>query len=501
MEMKRILVVGVILLFIGVTIAPAIAQNTEKSQSTSIGNTIYVDDDNIEGPWDGTAEHPFQHIKDAIGIIVTGDTIFVFNGQYNEDLNLRYYEDLDFNLTGENKVSTIINGSVDFSFARIRFRIEGFSILGDVKLEAYEWTNDIIIEDNIFVHGGINVEHSYSNIIRNNTFYSKPILLNFAKNNIITNNTFFSGGILFGCFYGKDNWDSHTIEGNTIKGNPIRYYKNVSDVVIPQDTGQLILAGCSNIIVQNLDISNVESGIQVAYSSKNHIVNCYIHDSSNLTSDLSLAAGIKCYHSDYNTVENTTITKFNFGIRCEQIKNNLFFNCSIFHCYEGICLEIPLDIEISQNNISFNYLGIHCYHDASQITIIQNVISHNIAGISLGRNTVGIKITKNSIISNDNGVIISESFFISVKRNNFIQNNKHAYFHFSLIKWSRNYWEQPRIAPYIIVGQSYKYLILYGFYIVLSYAYPNIPEPPIPQEIIWYNIDWHPLLKPYDIGV
>jgi hypothetical protein len=499
---RKCLAVGIILLFVGTCVIPSIGQKVNEKPSLSYltDKTIYVDDDNVQGPWDGTIEHPFQHIMDAIGVITNGDTIFVFNGWYNEDINLRYYENLNFNLTGENKVSTIIDGSVDFSFARIRFRINGFSIMGDLQLEAYGYTNDIIIEDNIFVHGGINIEDSYANIIRNNTFYSKPILLEFAKNNVIINNTFYSGGILFGRFYGKDNWDSHIIESNMINGKPIRYYKNLSNEAVPQDTGQLILVGCYNFTIKNLDISNVESGIQVAYSSENRITNCDIHDgSSNLTSGLPIAAGIKFYHSDYNTFENSTITKFNIGIRCSQIQHYLIFNCSIFYCYEGISLEIPSDIEISQNNISFNYLGINCYHDGFNINITLNVISHNTNGISLGGRQINI--TKNSIISNNNGVIISESFFISVKSNNFIQNNKHAYFQFSLIKWSGNYWGRSRTLPYIISGLRYKHLIAFIIWVLLIYDNPKFDfiPPPRVKESLWFNFDWHPAQEPYDI--
>ena len=46
------------------------------------GNTIYVDDDNIEGPWDGTIEHPYQFIQDSVNVADKGDTIFVFRGTY-----------------------------------------------------------------------------------------------------------------------------------------------------------------------------------------------------------------------------------------------------------------------------------------------------------------------------------------------------------------------------------------------------------------------------------
>ncbi|HIG99628.1 MAG TPA: hypothetical protein HA258_03500, partial [Thermoplasmata archaeon] len=39
---RKWLAIGIILLFVGVTIAPTMAQDTEKSQPTSRGNWLYV---------------------------------------------------------------------------------------------------------------------------------------------------------------------------------------------------------------------------------------------------------------------------------------------------------------------------------------------------------------------------------------------------------------------------------------------------------------------------
>ena len=47
--MKKLTVIGVVLLFVGLVIAPNIT-----ADNPSFVNTIYVDDDNTEGPWDGT---------------------------------------------------------------------------------------------------------------------------------------------------------------------------------------------------------------------------------------------------------------------------------------------------------------------------------------------------------------------------------------------------------------------------------------------------------------
>jgi len=55
---------------------------------TAAGNVIYVDDDNITGPWDGSAAHPFQHIQTAINAAVSNvDQIEVAPGTYYESIN------------------------------------------------------------------------------------------------------------------------------------------------------------------------------------------------------------------------------------------------------------------------------------------------------------------------------------------------------------------------------------------------------------------------------
>ena len=50
-------------------------------------------------------------------------------------------------------------------------------------------------------------------------------------------------------------WNTHTIENNTINGKIIKYYKNENNIDIPYDFGELILANCSNIILENLNIN------------------------------------------------------------------------------------------------------------------------------------------------------------------------------------------------------------------------------------------------------
>ena len=78
---------------------------------TANAGIIYVDDDNVAGPWNGTPGKPYQYIQDGIDAAVDGDTVMVRDGVYTGTRN----KNLDFNgkaitLTSQNGLeSTIID--------------------------------------------------------------------------------------------------------------------------------------------------------------------------------------------------------------------------------------------------------------------------------------------------------------------------------------------------------------------------------------------------------
>ena len=141
--------------------------------------TIYVDDNNIVGPWYGTVEYPFKTIKDALNISSSETTIYVFNGKYNEIL----YINRSINLVGENKNNTIIDGMGKESIIYIsadNVTISGFTIqyTGNtfwVDAGIYIISNNNEIYDNIFtniIDKGIFIEQSsYNRIFKNHFNY------------------------------------------------------------------------------------------------------------------------------------------------------------------------------------------------------------------------------------------------------------------------------------------------------------------------------------------
>jgi len=458
-------------------------------------NIIYVDDDNTQGPWDGTMEHPYQYIMDAIEVVDDWDTIFVFNGWYNENIDLVFHERTRFYLFGENKELTTINGFIDLAWSGITLHLNGFTIMGDLL---YDWAGDnCVIENNVLIQGGIYIRDCDSSIICNNTIYSKPLVLQETKHNIIKNNTFFSGGIqIIRSFLDSDEWNSHVIENNTINGKPIHFLKRITDAVVPEDTGQLILTNCHNMTIRNLDISNVETGIQLFQSTDNRIIDCSIHDSNSEGHPLHTPIGIHFYHESHNNiVENTEIKNYDVGIYCEGSGENDILNCLISGSYVGISV-VAWDTTIHHNKIiNCSYIGIGVWN-SRDITLSNNNISGNSEGISIDESIRTI-IDKNLIMANEFGITISLCFFTTVKRNNFIQNQEDAHFYFAITRWSRNYWNHPRFLPKIINGIVFSTCWL--MYIFLSMFYPNIPEPPLGYERPGINMDLVPAKIPFKI--
>jgi len=67
--LKKPVILGIILLFLIASLIPLVSSGT-----FSFNMTIYVDDDNKDGPWDGSMEHPYQHIQDAVDNAPLGST-------------------------------------------------------------------------------------------------------------------------------------------------------------------------------------------------------------------------------------------------------------------------------------------------------------------------------------------------------------------------------------------------------------------------------------------
>jgi len=161
--------------------------------------------------------------------------------------------------------------------------------------------------------------------------------------------------------------------------------------------------------------------------------------------------------SSKNIVKENTITDHLWGITISDSNNNIISENTITNHYFSISLSGSSDQEINRNNIKNNYFYGFLLDDLSNNnTIVRNTISN----------------------SSEYGIYLEYSFYNRIKQNNFIDNNRSAYFENSLFnRWMSNYWERPRLLPYPIFGKM---------------KLGNITIP-------WMNFDWHPALKPHDV--
>jgi nitrous oxidase accessory protein NosD len=206
--MKKILTFGIMLMFILMTVSSANEVYLEK-QSTkplSFVNTLYVG---------GNGTGNYSSIQEAIDDSNNGDTVYVY------DDSSPYYENLivdkSITLKGENKETTVINGSDSENVVNIsadNVILSGFTILnhGNHSFTTsilYVQSNYTVISGNIikaYDDYGINIPYTEYTTISDNTITGKNTSVSWmaiyileGKNNNISRNIInnFKGGITF----------------------------------------------------------------------------------------------------------------------------------------------------------------------------------------------------------------------------------------------------------------------------------------------------------------
>jgi parallel beta-helix repeat protein len=224
------------------------------SHEISNKNTIFVDDDNKYGPWDGTEQYPYQNIIDGINNAVENDIVYVKTGIYQD---YEIFIDKSIYLIGENKSNTIIEDGQIIAMSGVFSSISGFNIRNCfVVSENQDYVE--IFDNNIT--GGINISNTIQSDIHHNIIngiegsHSAIEISNgccaVIEFNIIHNN--YEGGIaVFG-------------NGNTIANNTITNNKGESGYGIK-------LEGNNNKIIDN-HITNNVFGIRFGYAYGNKIL-------------------------------------------------------------------------------------------------------------------------------------------------------------------------------------------------------------------------------------
>jgi parallel beta-helix repeat protein len=326
---RKWLAVGIILLFVGTCIIPAIAQDTEKpSLPTSRGVWLYVG---------GSGPGNYTRIQDAINDSSDGDMVFVYDDSspYIENIVIK----TSISLIGENKTTTIIKPSYHDTTISIRtsnVTIQGFTIdcetVGGNCIECRG--SYTIISNNTLTNGGngiILVSGDYNKAIGNNISGCNRAILAFSprfdiiSKNIITDN---------GEPIKLDDAQNVTISYNIIKMNDdaidIEFLQDgeIYNNTITHNGGGIFIVGKNNTIRNNYIAENKGPG--------NHGFGIMIVESENTI--------VKDNNIINNSWKGIDIKSFSSNI--EIIHNNLKENSK-----GGFIISQSKGVKILQNNI------------------------------------------------------------------------------------------------------------------------------------------------------
>jgi len=330
MQKNILIVIGIISLFLGLYISPIVAIDNEEKYTHPLynGNTLYVG---------GYGPGNYTRIQDAINDASSGDRIYVYSGEYLE--NLRITKTLT--LEGENKHTTNINGNnikttvfinsenvilMDFTITNASSKYAGLEIQADNCI-----VENAIIQDCYRGVKLLNVKYTkIENCIINRWFTSPKFGFDiensdfsFISNNTITN-------LEFPLQLDKSDW-------NEISNNNF----------ISNEYGPWFLESHNNTFSNN-EITNCESfSFLIDQSSFNIITNNFIHDNEGI--------GIKLDFTMKNTFRNNLIINNFYGLILERSILTLVINNEISNNEYGILLETSYGNFILKNNIIDNY--------------------------------------------------------------------------------------------------------------------------------------------------
>jgi len=222
---ERIVVILLVGIFLSVGLTTA--ENTK---------TLYVDDD-------GTAD--YTRIQDAIDNATDGDTVYVYNGAYHENVRIGK----SITLTGEDKLYTIIDGrDVD----------DGITVTVDnVQISGFKITNSQVFNAGIWVYRADYTSISECIITENN---GVGISLDATSHATISNCTITSNeqfGVVIYTYNGvRPSSNNNLVTDSIISDNEI-------GVFLDDTTGNSVIGNCIS--------DNWEYGIRLAYAEGNKI--------------------------------------------------------------------------------------------------------------------------------------------------------------------------------------------------------------------------------------
>jgi parallel beta-helix repeat protein len=320
-----------------------------------------------------TVPDDYPSIQDAIDNASSGDTVYVRNGTYYENLVIN----ITIDLIGEGYKTTVIDSG----------GIEDTILISEdsVTLMGFTITNGN--------NSGLTIS-SDNNIISNNNISNNPIGINIlasSSSNVIANNEISrnEGAGIDVMWIWISGPNQHIITNNNISYNR---------------DGISLDASQQNTISHNNITNNENNGIHLEFSSYNEI------KYNNIT------------HNDNDGIYLYTPYFFSVSTNYNTITNNMISD----NDDDGIYLSKSLHNTISNNIISNNEDDGISLSESSNNIITHNNVLNNRYGIYLTQSSNTNQFTANNVLKNYDGVYLSGSGDNIIYHNNIIANNYQA---------------------------------------------------------------------------
>ncbi len=368
-------------------------------------DTIIVDDDGTPG-----VDCNYTIIQWAIDNASVGDTIFVKNGTYYENVVVNK----TINLTGEDRDNTIIDGTGVGYVVSITVdwvNITGFLVTNSGN-NSHPTPN--IRLAGIYLESVENCKMINNNVSNNN---EHGIKLNYSNNNFIANNIVISNNFRGIALYYSNN--------NILYNNSIKYH----DVHSGLFSGIYVGGGSSNLISNNYLFSNY-NGIYLGGTQENRI--------ENNTLDSHISNGLQLYSfANDNTIQNNTLIFNGIGIfiRTSSAHNTINNNNISNNIRRGIYM-VGSDYNEFYNNTmfenSFYILGDQLEHWNTHTISLNNTINSkpvyywkNATGgiVPSGTGQIILANSSNVIVKNQNLSNGTSGILLGFSNSNLIENN------------------------------------------------------------------------------